>query len=242
MADQRYQRSHSVLAMKTKRSPLARAPLTTEELERLTVDELVKIKLTDDEMARLRQINEAREQERIERSARVRIEEEPILAELRGVGWNVQSVWDLVSTSTPYPEAIPILLKHLSRPYSDVVKDGIARSLAVPEPEVQRAWPILVEEYRKSPMGKGIVAPGETKQYDLGAKDGLAVALAATVTDETLPELIGLAKDRTHGESRVLLLSALKKRRKKSPLAQQTIDELASDPDLQKEIAAWGRR
>ncbi len=88
-------------------------------------------------------------------------------------------------------------------------------------------------------MGWGIKVPGDTKEYRLGAKDGLACALSVAVTDETLPELIALAKDRTQGESRVLLLSALKKRRNKNPLAKQAIEQLASDPDLEKEIASW---
>ncbi len=220
----------------------ARAPLTTEELECLTASDLVRAKLTDEEKARLREINKARQQERAERSARLRVEEGPILADLRAIGREVESVWDLVNTSTRYPEAIPILLRHLPLPYSDRTREGIARSLAVFETEVCKAWPRLVEEYRKAPMGWGIIAPGDTKEYRLGAKDGLACALAASVTDERLPELIALAKDRALGESRILLLSALKKRRNKNPLAKQAIAELASDPDLQKEIASWGKR
>lgn len=208
-----------------------RPPMTAAELA-------AKLQATPEFVAR----KQAQEKERNERSARLRIEEEPILTELRGVGWDVQSVWDLVNTATAYPEAVSVLLKHLPLPYSDVVKDGIARSLAVPEPEVQKAWPLLVEEYRKALMGKGIIASGDTREYRLGAKDGLACALAASVTDERLPELIALAKDRSLGESRILLLSALKKRRNKSPLAKQVIAELANDPDLTKEIASWGKR
>jgi len=180
---------------------------------------------------------EARNREIAERSARLRIEEEPILADLRRVGWNVESVWDLVNTSTRYAEAIPILLQHLMLPYSDRTREGIARVLAVPEPEVRKAWPILAEEYRKAPTGWGIIAPGDTKEYRLGAKDGLACALKVAVTDESLPELIALAKDRTQGESRLLLLRALRK--SKNPLAKQAIEDLASDPDLAKEIASW---
>ncbi|MFV8486303.1 hypothetical protein [Ralstonia pseudosolanacearum] len=183
-----------------------------------------------------------KEQERVERSARLRVEEEPLLVDLQKVGWSVESVWDLVNTSSPYPEAIPVLLRHLLLSYLDRTREGIARSLAVPEPEVQKAWPLLVEEYRKAPVGWGIKVPGDTKEYRLGAKDGLACALSVAVTDETLPELIALAKDRTQGESRVLLLSALKKRRNKNPLAKQAIEELASDPDLEKEIASWRKR
>lgn len=213
--------------------------MTTKRSHSMTAAELAAKLQTNPEFVARKQ---AQEQERSERAARIRVEEEPILAELRGIGWDVQSVWDLVNTNTPYPEAISILLKHLLLPYSDVVKDGMARALAVPEPEVQAAWQLLIEEYRKALTGWGIKAPGDTTEYRLGAKDGLACALAASVTDGTLPELVALAKDRTQGESRVLLLSALKKRRNKSPLATQAIDELASDPELQKEIASWGKR
>jgi hypothetical protein len=64
----------------------------------------------DDFVAR----REAQEKELAERAARLRAEEEPLLADLRAViGWKVESVWDLVNTSAKYTEAIPVLLKHL---------------------------------------------------------------------------------------------------------------------------------
>lgn len=227
--------------MTTKRQTTpTRLPLTTEQLERLTADEFVRLKLTDEERSRLREINKARERERVASVARIRAEAAPLLAELQATGLKIQSVGDLVGMSERYEQAIPILLKHLLMPYSDAVREGIARSLAVPESEVRKAWPILVEEYRKAPMGWGITAPGDTKEFRLGAKDGLACALSVAVTDETLEELIAIAKDRTHGESRILLLSALKK--SKSPLAKQALAELASDPDLAKAIASWRKR
>lgn len=219
--------------------PSRRSPLTNEELENITADQFVRLKLTEDEKSRLREINKRREQERLERAARLRLEGEPLLAELRNVGWDVDSVWDLVNTSKPYKSAIPILLKHLLLPYSDRTREGIARSLAVLDPEVQQAWPILVEEYRKAPMGRGIIAPGDTKEFVLGAKDGLAVALSATVTDETIEELIALAKDPSLGGGRVLLLRGIRK--SKSPAAKKAIEELASDAVLAKEIASWGK-
>lgn len=171
------------------------------------------------------------------RSARLKVEEAPILRDLREVGLDVGSLWDFVNVSYKYPEAIPVLLKHLTLPYSDRTREGIARSLAVPELRTHSAWPILVEQYRIAPMGKGIVAPGDKKEYRLGARDGLACALSVAVTDETLSELIALAKDRTNGDSRVLLLPAL--RSSKSVLAKQALKELADDPELAKEIASW---
>ncbi|MEF2253450.1 hypothetical protein [Ralstonia solanacearum] len=207
-----------------------------EENPPLTAADLVAKLQANPEFLRKQQ---EQEQARSERVARIHAEEAPLLADLHAIGLSINFVSDLVNTTERYEEAIPVLLRHLLMPYSDVTRETIARSLAVPEPEVQKAWPLLIEEYRKAPMGWGIKAPGDTKEYRLGAKDGLACALSAAVTDETLPELIALAKDRTQGESRVLLLSALKKRRNKNPLAKQAIEELASDPDLEKEIASW---
>jgi hypothetical protein len=224
--------------MITKNSML-RATLTTDELERLNVDDFIQLKLTDDEIVRLREINKRRGQERVERAVRIEAEQAPLLDELQATGLNIQSVSDLINMSERYERAIPILLKHLLKPYSDVTKETIARCLAVPEPEVRKAWPLFVEEYRKAPIGWGIKGPGDTREFRLGAKDGLACALRAAVTDETLPEFIELTKDRSQGDSRILLLAVLKKRRKKNPQVAQLIEALASDPDLAKEIASW---
>jgi hypothetical protein len=156
------------------------------------------------------------------------VSEEPLLADLRAIGWNVESVWTLVNTSTNYAEAIPVLLEHLQLPYSDTTRDGIARSLAVPD--ARFAWAILADEYRKEPS----LPLGEGRG---GAKQGLAAALSATATKEVIDELIAIAKDRSHGESRNLLLRAL--RRSKQPQAKQALEELANDPDLAKQIASW---
>lgn len=218
---------------------MARAPLTNDELERMKSKDFVRLKLTDDEKLRLRSINLAREEEGVRRIARMKIEQAPLLAELQSLGLDIQSVSDLINTLEIYSTAIPTLLKHLVIPYSDVTKEAIARALARPEPEVQKAWPLLVEEYRNAPMGYGIKGPGDTKELRLASKDGLACALSVAVTDETLPELIAIAKDRNQGESRVLLLSALKSRCNKSLLAKHAIDQLARDPQLEKEIISW---
>jgi hypothetical protein len=212
------------------RQASTRTPLTTDELERLTADDFTRLKLTDDEKSRLREISKARERERMVRSVRLRAEEEPILSDLRVAGWNVNSVWDLVNASARYAEIIPILLKHLKLLYSDRTKEGIARALAVPD--ASDAWPILVAEYRKAPIGyeNGI---------RLGAKDGLAAALSATATDAVMDELVALANDRSQGDSRLLLLRRLRK--SKTPITRRASEELASEPALSKEIASQKR-
>lgn len=218
---------------------LPRPPLTNEELENITADQFVRLKLTGDEKSRLLEINQRKERERAERFVRLQVEQRPIVKELAEIGIEVGSLSDLIMTRVPYPAAIPVLLKHLIQPYSDVTRETIARSLAVPDPEVRKAWPVLVREYRKAPVGLGTVAPGDTKEYPLHAKDGLAVALSATVTDATIDELVALAKDSSLGESRVLLLRGIRK--SKNPVAKRAIKELASDPTLAKEIASWGK-
>jgi hypothetical protein len=208
--------------MMTKTPPSSpRRPLTTEELEQLTADDFTRLKLTEDEKSRLYEINRARKLKRIEHSERLRAEEEPILEDLRRIGWNVKSVWNLVNTSTRYAEAIPVSLKHLTLPYSDRTKEGIARALAVPD--AKDAWPLLVAEYRKAPIG-------EENGIRLGAKSGLAAALSATATDAVINELVALARDRSQGDSRLLLLRVLRK--SKTPIARRALAELASDPAL----------
>lgn len=129
-----------------------------------------------------------------------------------------------MNTRTPYPEAIPVLLDHLLRPYSDRVRSGIARALAVPD--ARYAWPLLVREYKAAPL-------------DSEVKDGLGAALWVTSSDAVIDELIALAKDRSHGGSRLFLLRGLKRSRK--PAAKQALDELSNDPELAKEIASWKR-
>lgn len=209
-----------------------RQPLTDEELKNLVARDFIRLKLTDDEKSRLRRISELRNQWIDERSKNLRIEEEPLLADLRAIGWDqgLDSVWDLVNTAEPYPEAIPILLRHLTRPYSDRIKEGIARALAVPD--AVNAWPILVAEYKKAEEGQenGVMR---------GYKDGLAVALTAIATDAVLGEVISLIKDTSNGSTRIFFLGPLCE--SKNPLARQTIEELKDDPDLKKEITFMKR-
>jgi hypothetical protein len=149
---------------------------------------------------------------------------EPLIADLRSVGYDVSSVWDLVNIKDDYPEALPVLARHLVKPYPPVIKDGIARALAVGR--ALFAWELLHDLYLSEP--------------DRSVKDGLATALSAMVDRTHLPELLGLLRDRRHGPSRILLLRGAQRLR--DPSGAATIEELADDPDLQKQIAIILRR
>lgn len=157
--------------------------------------------------------------------AQYRAEQSDLLRDLQAVGWPVSSVRDLVNTSQPYPEAVPILLSHLAKPYSDRTREGIARALAVRD--AASAWPILRAEYEAAPDKSGF-------------KDGPAVALSGASTDSTIGQLADLAKDRRHGSSRLLLLLGLK--RSRCQIARETLAQLKDDPDLAKGIASWRRK
>lgn len=163
-----------------------------------------------------------REEELQAKASAWRQAEAPLVEELRAAGVEVDSAWDLVNTSTPYPNALPILLEHLGRPYPDRVREGIARALAVGR-DARFGWARLLELYREEPAGAD-------------AKSGLAAALAAIVDDDVVDEVIELARDDAHGESRILLLRALK--RSRSPQARLALEEFVSDPVLGQEAQA----
>jgi hypothetical protein len=163
---------------------------------------------------RQRQLLHKRQQdEEADKNAEARL-----VQELREAGVPVLSVWDLVNTRNSYLQSLPILLNHLAYPYPETIYEGIARAMAVPEAKF--AWPALVAMFAKTTM----------KNF----KDGLAVAIANVADRETIGELVELARNPIHGESRVLLLSALE--RMNSPDSINTLIELGRDPVLHKEV------
>lgn len=166
----------------------------------------------------------AREAKRQKVAAALRQAEKPLVEELRVAGFAVDSIWDLVNTAAPYVEALPILFAHLQRPYPGPVREGIARALGVPEARI--GWDLLTRLFRE--------------ERDRGAKDGLAVAIAAAADDTVVDDVIDFARDLDHGPSRLLLLSALE--RSRDPRARATLSDLAKDPDLTKEIRVILRR
>lgn len=184
----------------------------------ITAQELMAELKADPEWVAARE-REARERQR--RAAEWREAEAPLVEELSGAGFDVQSAWDLVNTSEPYPAALPILLRHLERPYPDRVREGIARALAVRDAKF--AWGTLKALYEREKAGSD-------------AKGGLAVALAAASDDDVIDDVIALARDARHGDSRLLLLRALE--RSQNPRVPKALEELAADAALREEIRA----
>ncbi len=106
--------------------------------------------------------------------------EAPLVGDLRAVGVDVDSVWDLVNTDAPYPSALPILIRYLEAgDLPDRVLEGVGRALAV-GPAIE-FWDRLVEL---------VLSPSSE-----GQAEGSAVAVAACTTAEQVDDLIRIVTE-----------------------------------------------
>ncbi|NCT92186.1 hypothetical protein GXB85_14675 [Cellulomonas sp. APG4] len=156
-----------------------------------------------------------------ERTEVLRVAEQPIVADLRAAGIDVESVWDLVNTSEPYPAALPVLLRHLERGgYPDRVMESMGRALAV-KPTVT-LWDRLKALY---------LAPRSA-----GEQEGAAVALAASATDAQIGDLIAFLSMEERGASRVYFVRPILALG--GDRGRQVLEGLRGDPALGKEASA----
>lgn len=183
----------------------------------VTAELMAKLQ-ADPEYQRKTQAAEAERQERVQE---LRLAEQPIVADPRAAGVEVGSVWDLVNTSDPYPDALPILLNHLQRGgYPDRVMESLGRALAV-KPAAP-AWETFRDLYLKA-QGRG-------------EEEGLAVALAASATPDHLDALIGLLDETSRGGSRIHFLRPIK--RVGGDRGLEVLKSLQDDPLYGKEARA----
>lgn len=153
---------------------------------------------------------------------------EPVVAELRSVGFPYHSVWDVYRVAEictdDYLRLVPVLLKHLKGNYLPLNLDRIARALA--EKPAKIVWRELVDAYKS----------------EVDNRDGIAIALSAIAMGdkELLPEVMELVQESEYGSSRISLLKNLTRSRR--PEAVALVDSLAGDPDLKIEIAAIHKR
>jgi hypothetical protein len=80
---------------------------------------------------RTKPLTEEKEKVRLELESALEKDEMPLINDLRKVGVNVSSAWDLVDTHKSFKKAIPVLIENLSKPYHSKNKEGIVRALAV---------------------------------------------------------------------------------------------------------------
>lgn len=137
------------------------------------------------------------DEEMAERRQVIAVASRPILEDLRHVGYDVTSVYMLGSRYDSYPEALPILMKHLEKGgYPDIFLDQMARLMGVRYAEAY--WDRIRALYDK---------------YDDPSNDvvaqGLAVALGDSAKKDRFEDLVELLRDQSHGQSRVLFISPI---------------------------------
>lgn len=141
--------------------------------------------------------------------------EQPLVRDLREVGCDVESVWDLVGSWGPYPEAIDVLVSHLDGEYPAKIREGIARALAVPVLD-QEHWEILLSHF--------------VKEEDVEAKWALALALAKNAKMENGERLVELITDPGNGKGRSVLADALYQFRTEE--VTEVLRSLTTDPEI----------
>lgn len=171
----------------------------------------------DEYQARVNQ----RSEELAKRKAEWAAAEVPLVDALRSTGLEVRSVWDLVNTTAPYPEAIPVLFEHLHKSYPERVTEGILRALAVPESRSR--WKELLSIFEAAPS-----------QETGGLRWAAGCALGAAADDGVIAEVIRIVSDVRYGVDRAPLLPALD--RSHDARARMLLHELRADPVLGKEV------
>jgi HEAT repeat protein len=137
-------------------------------------------------------------------------EHQELTDELADIGIKIVSIYTLVNTKAKYPKAIPILIKHLQKKYSDATKQGIIRALTVKEAKGV-AVPLLIKEYLKTPKEK------EDLRWVIGN------AVWATITKADAESIFPIVLDKTNGWSRegfIFALSKIREEKVKNVLIQ----------------------
>jgi hypothetical protein len=167
--------------------------MKSKPLKAMSAAELMARLRTNDEFV---QQDDGREASRQLVEAQFRREEIPLLVALANVGYEVDSVWDLVNRKSSYPEAVPVLVQHLKQPYDSRIREGIIRALTVPEARGTGGRALLDE-----------LKSNETSDEQLR----FALANALTVAaDRTMAQEIGaLAKDPRYVDVHAELRKAL---------------------------------
>jgi hypothetical protein len=101
--------------------------------------------------------------------AAVRADEAELVEEIRQLGFDIESVWDLVNNKAhpvlqprftgPYPEAYPILVAHLARPHHQRIREGIIRALTERDAASIATEPLLRELHtERNQMTRWVIA------------------------------------------------------------------------------------
>jgi hypothetical protein len=179
-------------------------PQTAEELLRELHSDPAWVKQKDERNATLTRLGSENE-----------VAEAPIVNALKMVGSHVNSVWDFANGAELTPQASAVLFDHITKPYPERVREGIARALTTPSSKV--GWQILRDLFMRDPDTSG-----------LGSKAAIGFALAACADSQLFDQLTDLIRDARHGKNRLALLAAFERFSDQKSLG--ILKELRDDP------------
>jgi len=119
---------------------------------------------------------------------------------LQFAGLRVTSVYDLVNTASPYPEAIPILCRMLHEVRHPRIKEGILRALSVKE--ATPLGPDLIRMFRETTAND---RPSQSLKWVLGN------TISVIADESMMSDVIELIENPEHGGARFMLPRALAK-------------------------------
>jgi hypothetical protein len=151
----------------------------------ISAAELMSRLQSDPDWVRENAEREARHKAAVERRRdEMRPEQMPLLADLAAAGVKVDSVWDLVNAKWHYPAAIPVLAAHLQRVRHPVLREGIARALAVPEARGAAGRVLLSELQRPSGESPHSVRWVIANALTVVGDDGIVDEIKALIADD----------------------------------------------------------
>jgi HEAT repeat protein len=163
-----------------------------------------------------------RRQVEVQRQQQQNIEEyltaaAPVLQDLAQAGVHVDRISADQLIQQDYKAAIPILLRWLQRVDNLRIKEAIVRSLSVPWAKPTAA-PALVDAFRQAPDDPP------------GLKQAIGNALSIVADDSVFQDIVALARDKRHGQARVMVVEALANMR--DPRAVDVLCELLADEEV----------
>jgi len=164
----------------------------------------------------------AKDRELSEIAGQRKREQQPLLKDLATAGVIVDWVGELLAIQSPDPRVYPVLLDHITKPYSPELLEWIGRAFGR-----KSARPIVWDTLIK--LLKAHALDGQ-------AVEGVMAAISDMAQPSDLHTLIDLLSDPLLGPSRIFLVGNLM--RSKKPEARSALLRNQSDPNLTIEITA----